>query len=278
MKHRRAWITAGFVVIAIGIHSPSASAQGVPIQTTPPFIAPQDAKAVPTQPNNGAIVATPQQTNQQSQDFISQTLGFVKDIPQEFGQLLQSAVGSFKAPDLGQIISTFLRGSTSQSDSGKLAESLENKLGGSGSYSIRNDLSNESFRSLSLGSTNEATLSRQAQERASQTMKSTQTATDEIVSLGDESQHLDVTQQILQNIAAQGSHTGKVNKVLVDEAQQARVDRAMNNSLTAQIAEETAGTNISNRRETSAAANSAVRQSGSMMLFGGGTLGSQATP
>lgn len=278
MKHRRVWITAGFVIIAVGIHIPTASAQGVPIQTTPPFIAPQDAKAVPTQPNNGAIVATPQQTNQQSQDFISQTLGFVKDIPQEFGQLLQSAVGSFKAPDLGQLISTFLRGSTSQSDSGKLAESLENKLGGPGSYSIRNDLSNESFRSLSLGSTSEATLSRQAQERATQTMKSTQTATDEIVSLGDESQHLDVTQQILQNIAAQGSQTGKVNKVLVDEAQQARVDRAMNNSLTAQIAEETAGTNISNRRETSAAANSAVRQSGGVTLFGGGTLGSQAAP
>jgi hypothetical protein len=282
MKPRKSWIAAGVLALTLG-----TQVQIVSAQVTPPFVEPNSGQATPTNPpNGGAVVATPAQTNQQSQDFINQTTGggnqnpvdqitgFVRNIPGSLSQIFQTAMGSFKVPDLGQLMSTIMSSSTSQNEGTQTAEAVENRIRGKGSFSIRTDSTNESFRTTSLGAIDQSTLGKPAQDRAVRTQQATQTATEEITSLGNESQNLDVTQHILQNISRQQALAGQVDKVLVDEAQQARADRAIANTLSAQIAEEVAGNNISARRETSAAANGAVQQSGTVTLFGGGTLGS----
>lgn len=281
MKPRKSWIAASVLAVTLG-----TQVQIVSAQVTPPFVEPNSGQATPTNPSNGGpVVATPAQTNQQSQDFINQArggnqnpveqvTGFVRNIPSSLSQIFQTAMGSFKVPDLGQLMSSIMNGSTSQNEGTQTAEAVENRIRGKGSFSIRTDSTNESFRATSLGAIDQSTLGKPAQDRAVRTQQATQTATEEITSLGNESQNLDVTQHILQNISRQQALAGQVDKVLVDEAQQARADRAIANTLSAQIAEEVAGNNISARRETSAAANGAVQQSGTVTLFGGGSLGS----
>ncbi|MDX2243734.1 MAG: hypothetical protein NW224_23885 [Leptolyngbyaceae cyanobacterium bins.302] len=273
------WFAASAIALTVGVYAPEAKAQAF---TQDPNASAEVNPSNTTQP--GAYVANPQAVTQQSQDFITSTLNqgtqavsqvnqFIQNFPSNLGQLFQSTLGAFKAPDLGQLITSILNGSTNQTNSGQLAESLENRIGGKGSFSVRNDLSNEAFRSSSLYTSQQATLSKPAQERMMQIMQETQAATNESASLGEESQNLDVTQQILQNVSQQLALSSQVDKNLMNEAQQARVDRAIGNTLTAEIAEETAGANISHRRETSSAAMNAARQGGLMLMPGGFVLG-----
>ncbi|MGG6262802.1 hypothetical protein ACQ4M3_20530 [Leptolyngbya sp. AN03gr2] len=271
MKKTKTWITAGAAAVAIGVWTPSAIAQTRP--GTPPFVSEQTGQA-------GAIVATPQETQQQRQNFVQENLnqgrGIVQQVTdffQNMPQMLKNTIGSFQAPDLGQLTQLLLGGSSTQTPGGQVAERIENQTPGKGSYSIRNDQSNEGFRTTGLTTMQTATLSREAQNRASQVMQATEQATNSNKNLGQESQNLDVSQQILQNISRQMSLTGEVTQTLANEAQQGRVDRAVGNVLAAQTAEEAQVSNIADRRETSGAANSAVRQAGGVTLFGGGTLG-----
>ncbi|MHC5720502.1 MAG: hypothetical protein ACYTX0_52895, partial [Nostoc sp.] len=89
-----------------------------------------------------------------------------------------------------------------------------------------------------------------------------------------ESQSLDVTQQILQNLSQQTALTSRVNERMLIEAQQARIDRGLSNTLTAQTAKELSAINTADRRKSVAAGNAATQQAGLLIMPGGITLGS----
>ncbi|MCC5625432.1 hypothetical protein LC574_30820, partial [Nostoc sp. CHAB 5715] len=136
------------------------------------------------------------------------------------------------------------------------------------------DLGKYATRTVATEIANQATLSQAAQSQMAQIKQATQQDTQESVSLGEESQSLDVTQQILQNLSQQTALSSRVNERMLIEAQQARIDRALSNTLTAQTAKELSAINTADRRKSVAAGNAATRQAGLLIMPGGITLGS----
>lgn len=106
-----------------------------------------------------------------------------------------------------------------------------------------------------------------------QIQQATRQDTQTIINLGEESQSLDVTQQILQNLSQQTALNGQINERIFQEAQQARIDRALNNTLITQTAKELAAINTADRRKSIAAGNAMSQQAGLLMMPGGVTLG-----
>ncbi|WP_414553069.1 hypothetical protein [Anabaena sp. CCY 0017] len=91
--------------------------------------------------------------------------------------------------------------------------------------------------------------------------------------MGEESQNLDVTQQILQNLSQQTALNSRVKERMLQESQQARIDRALINTITAQTAKELSAINTADRRKSIAAGNAATQQMGLLIMPGGMTLG-----
>jgi hypothetical protein len=104
-------------------------------------------------------------------------------------------------------------------------------------------------------------------------LEATRQDTEQNVQLGEESQSLDVTQQILQNLSQQTALSAQVQMRNLQEAQQARTDRAINNVLLSQAAKEISALNTGERRGSTASGNQASYQAGMLMLPGGGYLG-----
>lgn len=123
---------------------------------------------------------------------------------------------------------------------------------------------------------NEATLSEEAREQLSSTAAAVEADLNTIrqlyeqsEQLGQESQNLDVSQQILQNIsqqlalaAEQTSLSAQQQGTLVQQNQQAQVDRALNNLVTAQQAQELSEQNTARRREQASTAAFSTAQLG----------------
>lgn len=123
---------------------------------------------------------------------------------------------------------------------------------------------------------NEATLSEGAREQLSSTaqaveadLNAIQQLYEQSQQLGQESQNLDVSQQILQNIsqqlalaAEQTALSAQQQGVLVQQNQQAQVDRALNNLVTAQQARELSEQNTARRREQASTAAFSTSQLG----------------
>jgi hypothetical protein len=86
--------------------------------------------------------------------------------------------------------------------------------------------------------------------------------------LGQESQQLDASQQILQNLSQQLALESEQQATIVQQNQQAQVDRAINNVITAQATEELAEANTSTRRQDAAAAARATTQWGLIRMAG----------
>ncbi|MCC5631969.1 hypothetical protein LC613_30240 [Nostoc sphaeroides CHAB 2801] len=167
-----------------------------------------------------------------------------------------------------------MNGSANNDPGAVLSETLENKTNGQSSYGIREDLGKYATRTVATEIANQATLSQTAQSQMAQIKQATQQDTQESVSLGEESQSLDVTQQILQNLSQQTALSSRVNERMLIEAQQARIDRALSNTLTAQTAKELSAINTADRRKSVAAGNAATQQAGLLIMPGGITLGS----
>lgn len=207
-------------------------------------------------------------------NFIDDVTGFVQnDVFGSLNNLLSSTLGAVKVPVLNQVSDNIMKSSTANNEGTKLSETLENKIGGEGSYAIKDDFNKQAERAAAIGVANGATLSTQAQERSAQQLLAAQTATHNSNQLSEDSKNQDVTQRIMQNISQQTALNAQTNEMLIQEAQQARTDRAVNNVLTAQAAKEIAAINTSSRRADAASGNAASQQAGMLMLPGGGTIG-----
>ena len=111
-----------------------------------------------------------------------------------------------------------------------------------------------------------STLSEEAQTKLKETAVFVQETVEESVNLGEDSQNRDVTQQILQNLSQQEAISATRQGVLVQQNQQAQIDRAISNILNAQQAEELNAINTAKRREEIGTTNLTVRQWGMIRL------------
>lgn len=214
-------------------------------------------------------------TASQINDFVGDVKNFTQnDLFNPLGNLLNSALGAIQIPDLNKVLAGIMNGSANNDPGAVLSETLENKTNGQSSYGIREDLGKYATRTVATEIANQATLSQTAQSQMAQIKQATQQDTQENVSLGEESQSLDVTQHILQNLSQQTALNSRVNERMLIEAQQARIDRALSNTLTAQTAKELSAINTADRRKSVAAGNAATQQAGLLIMPGGITLGS----
>ena len=192
-------------------------------------------------------------------------------------QLLNSAIAALGIPDLAQLTASITQGTQDQAPPTQLAAALENRSN-QPSFSIRTDLARNSEWDASRGAAYGSALSKQAQSRGQQKRESVGQAIQLNRSLAKESQGLDVTQQILQNVSAQLGHQAEVDALLFDEAEQSRIDRAHDLLLQSQIAESTLGQTVSDRRAEKSTARSAARGVAWLNLPGGKTLTAETTP
>lgn len=257
-----------------------AAQSGTPISTqTSAQISQMGTQAV-AQQSGGSFFAPIENVGQEINSFIDDVTGFVKnDVFGSLNNLLSSAMGSVKVPDLQQVTDNIMKTATSERAGIHLSEALENKTSGQGdgSYAIRSDYNDQAQRSAAIGTANGATLTRGAQETSKQKLDATRENTEKNIQLGQESQNLDVTQQILQNLSQQTALSAQVQNRLYAEAQQARTDRALGLVLNAQTAKEISAANIASRQSNIASGNIASLQSGMMMMPGGATLGSDSS-
>ncbi len=124
------------------------------------------------------------------------------------------------------------------------------------------------MREVLVETVSSTTLNESAQTNLKQTAVRVQRSVDESVGLGEDSQSRDVTQQILQNLSQQEAISATRQGIIVQQNQQAQVDRAISNMLNAQQAEELAGINAAKRREDIGTTNLTVRQWGLIRLPG----------
>ncbi|NEO33158.1 MAG: hypothetical protein F6K36_22585 [Symploca sp. SIO3C6] len=238
------------------------------------------------------LIANPVQAKTQDQPNQHQITiaNTVEQIQQEGSNLLDSLkemlnsfVNSLEIPDLGQIFNEIIGKEKNLQENGELASQrsgselsgvLENKPGGS--YSIQEDLTEKNRQDTATQVASEATLSPQAQTTLKKTAKAVEANVIETVQLGEESQNLDVTQQIMQNLSRQEALNSQRQGTIIQQNQQAQLDRALANILNAQQAEELSERNTAQRRESAAAGRASTTQAGLLQMPGGMTLGSAA--
>lgn len=185
---------------------------------------------------------------------------------------LEDTVGDFvssKIPDLGRIIDLIFNGDLSAGEtdlpSRQQSETLEGTPDG---YAISEAETDAVVREVLVDTVESATFDREAQTSLKQTAVRVQQSVSESVDLGQDSQNRDVTQQILQNLSQQEAISATRQGIIVQQNQQAQVDRAISNMLNAQQAEELAGINAAKRREDIGTTNLTVRQWGLVRLPG----------
>ena len=197
-----------------------------------------------------------------------------------FGNLPDSIVGFFggleetvddfvrsRIPDIGKIIDLVFNRDLSEADlpSRQQSETLE---GTPDSYAISESETDAIVREILVETVESSSLNESAQSTLKQTAVLVQKTVDESVNLGEDSQNRDVTQQILQNLSQQEAISATRQGVIIQQNQQARVDRAISNILNAQQAEELAAINAAKRREEIGTTNLPVRQWGLLRLPG----------
>ena len=198
---------------------------------------------------------------------------FDSDIGDFFGGL-ENIVGDFvssKIPDVGKIIELiFSSGSEGVAElpSKEQSEILE---GSPESYPISETEADAVVREVLVETVESSTLSEEAQTKLKETAVFVQETVESSVNLGEDSQNRDVTQQILQNLSQQEAISATRQGIIVQQNQQAQIDRAISNILNAQQAEELNAINTAKRREEIGTANLTVRQWGMLRLPGNPT-------
>jgi hypothetical protein len=213
--------------------------------------------------------------------LIGSVTDFASDLPGKLGESVNGALGAFGVPDLETVLADLTGSATADDESAQVAEALEGNMtgkgtDGKGSFAIREDQASRAAREAAVETASAATLSEKAQERMVQNAQTAAQAVQENESLAEDSQGSDVTQHIMQNLSQQTALSAKVNQQLLQESQQARVDRAIGIQLDAQMAKELAGANIADRREAMAASSTVIQYSGMVMMPGGFYLGKPA--
>jgi hypothetical protein len=209
-------------------------------------------------------------SSNQIQGFINDVRSFVRgDLFGSITQLIQNAIGSVEVPDLGQVVSEIMKGSLPQD--GTTANKLENKI--PNSYAIRQDLANQSERVGAIEVAQIKTLSKNAQKESKLTLDTSANSELESSQMSGDSQNSDTSQQILQNISRQLHNNSTIADLQLQEASQARQDRALGLTLTAQVAQELNAVNTRDRQTQISTGNSAVSQGSLLTMPGGAVLG-----
>jgi hypothetical protein len=170
---------------------------------------------------------------------------------------------------LGEVVSEIMKGSLPED--GVIANKLENKI--PNSYAIRQDLANQSERVGAIEVAQIKTLSKNAQQESKLTLEQSTNSEIESSQMSDDSQNSDTSQQILQNISKQLKSNTTIADLQLQEASQARQDRALGLTLTAQTAQELNAANTRERQTQISTGNSAVSQSSLLTMPGGTVLG-----
>jgi hypothetical protein len=209
-------------------------------------------------------------SSEQIQGFINDVRFFVRgDFFGSITQLIKNAIGSVEIPDLGEVVSEIMKGSLPED--GVIANKLENKI--PNSYAIRQDLANQSERVGAIEVAQIKTLSKNAQQESKLTLEQSTNSEIESSQMSDDSQNSDTSQQILQNISKQLKSNTTIADLQLQEASQARQDRALGLTLTAQTAQELNAANTRERQTQISTGNSAVSQSSLLTMPGGTVLG-----
>lgn len=222
-----------------------------------------------TSSQTNSFLSANQVTNE-IQDFIKDVRSFVQgDLFGGITQLVQNAIGAVQIPDVGQVVSEIMKGSLPEDAA--LATKLENNV--ANSYAIRQDAAQMSERVGALQVAQTQTLSKTAQEQSKTTREFSTTNANESAQMAADSQNSDTSQQILQNISAQLKNQSAIADLQIKEASQARQDRALQLTLTAQAAQELNAANIRERQSAIASGNAAVAQGALLFMPGGTVLG-----
>ena len=226
-------------------------------------------KIVEQPENNGNILDEIARDLEDSADkVIGGILSNIPDLVGFFGGL-EKIVDDFvssQIPDVSKIIELIFSsgsGGVAELPSKEQSEILE---GSPESYPISETEADAVVREVLVETVESSTLSEEAQTKLKETAVFVQETVEESVNLGEDSQNRDVTQQILQNLSQQEAISATRQGVLVQQIQQAQIDRAISNILNAQQAEELNAINTAKRREEIGTTNLTVRQWGMIRL------------
>jgi len=191
-------------------------------------------------------------------------------------QVLQGNLSGLGIPDTSKTAATiFQDGNVGVSST--LANRLEIKTQ-QPSFGVKADLNHSSDRDAARGIAYSSAISESAQTQGAQRLQSVSNAATVNTQLGQESQTLDVTQQIMQNLSGQMAQDAQIQASLYGEAYQARIDRANGLILQTQMAELLNGKNASERRAEIAANRGAGRGAAFLNLPGGKVLDGSSAP
>ena len=146
---------------------------------------------------------------------------------------------------------------------------------GQGSYSVGSDLAAKGQRDIGIGIANDSALSTGAQKNLADRAQQAQAMTKQNIQLGEQSQKVDVSQQILQNQSKQSALLAQISGESLKEQQQARVDRAIQTLIMADQSKQLNIANTLERRQSLATGATAAQQTGLFYLPG---IGSALTP
>ena len=190
-----------------------------------------------SKPNSNNTLPGGNTANADSSQIRSLIASLGQFIPQLDGIVnaaLNATRGALNLPDLNQSRQTILAAPTSTDPGARTAEVLGNQLPGLGSYAIRTSIADQAEQESVIRAAFASTLGTQAQEAAVAANQVAAQAFADTQTLGEESQSLDVTQQIMQNLSQQLVNGASIDQLLHIEAQQARIDRNLNNVITTQ--------------------------------------------
>ncbi|MGB3760261.1 MAG: hypothetical protein WBA07_28435 [Rivularia sp. (in: cyanobacteria)] len=231
--------------------------------------------ATSDQSQNGKVTQTErsifnENSSNEIQGFIDDVRSFVRgDLFGNIKQLVQNSIGSVDIPDLGEVVSSIMKGSLPED--GVTSNKFENNI--PNSYAIRQDLANQSEGLGAVEVAQSKTLSKNAQQESLSTLELSTNSEVESSQMSDDSQNSDTSQQILQNISNQLKNNTKISDLLLKEANQSRQDNALGLTLTAQAAQELNAANTRERQSAIATGNRAVSQGSQLMMPGSSVLG-----
>lgn len=137
------------------------------------------------------------------------------------------------------------------------------------SFAQRKDYGESMQRNGVLASVEDATLSDEAQQKTAEDCEFIVETTQSIYELGEDSQGLDTTQQIMQNISAQLGQQASVESLLSEDTTQIRQSLALSATLQSQIATKLHEQNIIDRRNVISSKNLESSGAGGINMPGG---------
>lgn len=213
-------------------------------------------------------------------DLLGGVGDFIGGLPRVASDFLEDLLGDFGVPDLQQIEIAIEEdnraGGDGSSEAGALARALEAPAGGNaeeGRFSVGRDQSHEAQRATAVGMAQSSTLNGAAQARMVEQADLAQQSLAGSQAAAQRSAQSDVSQDILRNLSEQSSLAAELAGQQVAQGQQAQMDRAISNLLSAQQARALDQQNILARRERISSGNRAIEQIGTLMMPGGFSLG-----